>query len=277
VQELRWTDHAPVVLQLQLPPQAAQLLRSPAADPALQAVSPSVAAQHQTAAAPAAGSHPISPPSTVTGTGAPAAGGAVGLPCLLSSWWLIHTEAAAAAASDILAAAGVQRAPPEVLTCSILQQLRHSRYSAARQVIAARARQLYAPGSAATPGTPAADEHQPAPSSQPAATGLPLSPPGVQQQGLGPQTPAAAGTTAVGSEHTAHPGAAAAQWPSPHARQRQQQQQKKKGRWRHAKHQRAQQSVAAGSKRKGRGWAVVSMGDGRTATVACSSSDDSDG
>lgn len=279
VQELRWTDHAPVVLQLQLPPQAVQLLRSPAADPALQAVSPSAVAQHQTAAAPAAASLPNSAASPVTslltGTAA-AAAEAVGLPCLLSSWWLMHPEAAAAAASGMLAAAGVLRTPPEVLTCSILQQLRDSQHSAARQAIAARARQLYAPSSAANPGAPSGDEHQPAASSQPAATQLRLSPSTGQQPAPGPQTPAAAGTAAVGSEQTAQPGAAAGQLPATHAKQQQQ-----KRRWRHAKkpaagRPQAQPPVVPGSKRKGRGWAVVSMGDGRTATVACSSSDDSD-
>lgn len=285
VQELRWTDHAPVVLQLKLPPQAAQLLRSPAADPALQPVSPSAVAQHQTAAAPAAASLPNSAASPVTflstGTAA-AAAGAVGLPCLLSSWWLMQPEAAAAAASDMVLAAGVLRAPPEVLTCSILQQLRPSQHSAARQAIAARARQLYSPGSAANTDAPSGDEHQPAASSQPAVAGLPLSPSVGQQPAPWPQTPAAAGTTAIGIEQNAQPGAAAGQLPAAHARQRQQQQQKR--RWRHAKQPasgrpraRAQPPVVPGSKRKGRGWAVVSMGDGRTATVACSSSDYSDG
>lgn len=318
------------MLQLQLPAQAANLLRSPAADPALQySISAPSPHQHQhhlmrsqptpvqtsvqtaTVPTPLKGTaDSIHHASTGTRTAASAASaarssvighGARGatLPCPLSSFWLTQPDAAATTAAAILKAAGVQRTPSEVLTCSILQQLRHAQYAAATETIAARARQLYEPGGDMTSGAAAAADSAGQPAAVhsqstvgPLKTARPadaqaISAAAVQQGALqplpSPLSPASGAASAVEQQ----------QVPAQHSipsRAAQQQQQQQKPRWwarqRHSKqpaagrqhHQPAGPTTpAAGAKRKGRGWRVVSMGDGRTATVACSSSDDSGG
>lgn len=264
---------------------------------------------------------PAHTPATPSPSGVPAE-----LPCPLSSHWILQPAAAAATASAVLAAAGVDRVPTAVLTCSTIHELRQAQYAAATAAIAARAEQLYA-----SEDNTAHDRHEP---SQPGATtaalpsagsgsstgvdgvpggaaveaavalGLPspvlqlasaaatddsstqqpkppvparhsTQPAGLQQQQGTQQHSSAGAQVQAAGQGTATQGV-----PLAHRHPKQQGQQHvvrdQRGR------QQQQRQVGKGSspptpalcgKRKGRGWKVVRMSNGRTATVACSSSD----
>ena len=344
-QELRWTDHAPVVLTLQLPPTAADQLRPAAADSALLAAHQVLGQQLQqqqqqeqeqqanAAAGPAAGSTAIAsqlnaaaaPSAGVTATRASTTGSATrsaaegltaapmvaaiaatgaGFPCALSTHWLMQPQAAAEVASAMLAAAGISRAPPEVLTCSILQQLRHSQYAAATHTIRSRAQQLY---QSEEPLLPASQAGLAAAAHYQQLTGVAASSPGRHtadargelegghETSVSLQSAAAATSAAVAAAAVAAGGGGAfvqatsqggvsppAAQPSGSLQQRQHQPRKWHARGQSPRQQQHTKQMgraagrAAGSKRKGRGWKVVDIGNGCTATVACSSSEDSD-
>lgn len=331
-----------MVLQLQLPAQAVPLLRSPAADAALQAANSSTQQRHHIqpeqlrnrSVHQAPSADPMQPNSTgmsrkacllsagSASSTAAAAGAEAGLPCPVSSYWLTQPEAAVATAAAVLAAAGVPRVPADVLTCSVIEQLRRSQYAAATEVIGARARQLYDVGDAgaqtarafagaaavvdesgvqfgviaATEGgskrvssQPAAEQPHGASQqlewlcSEPAAAKLipPAQPPAATAaadsgRAAGDNTSGATCQQQPASQQGAHPAAGKQDKPSWWAGQRH----AKQGRAASGRKQRLKPvtpvTAAVGSKRKGRGWQVVSIGNGCTATVACSSSDDSD-
>lgn len=288
-QELRWSDHAPVVLKLQLTPQAAVQLRSAAADPALLA---SVQRQQQFQQQRVA---PVEPPggacdqqhsnsclrpalgSTAAegqGNSAAAAGAGVGLPCPLSTYWLLHPEQAAATAADMFAAAGLGRPSAQVLSCSVLHLLQHSKHSAATAVIRQRAQQLHPSllGELAQKQAPAAAAEPP--------SGLQLEVPAdqaasSQNRGLAAQTDAAVELARAALPATPSHRVRTAAAHSAHTSGRQSQQQQRRGApaARSSKHSAKQPRPAAGTKRRYRS---LDMGDGFVASFACSSSEDSD-
>lgn len=344
-----------MVLQFNLPPQAAALLHSPPADlapgpgsqeavqqslrqPAAHTPPPTAAgptcnttglADSSAAAAAANLDVPVLPTLGIRSSGsqgidaadapgrdttvATERGLTADVPCPLSTYWLTHQSAAGAAAASVLAAAGVSRPPPEVITCNVLQLLRHSQHAAAVELIRTRAEQLYLPRTGQPALLPQAAGQLP--ESNPAgmateegcvsgsAAAVMVPPGGLarqgstqhQQQGVASSDAAAAaagvgalgGSSAAAEAAACGPGSIAQDTGSqlsptlPAAPQ---------GRWQQQHHRRAshqataagsrmkqQQRVQhAGSKRKGRGWRVVDIGNGCTATVACSSSEDSD-